>query len=93
MKLTLALLILSSAPASAETRIFIAKPLSMNLLRGDLSGLHAAQAYCKAKGFVSPVHYRTINPTEYGEIYNSVVYVEIKCEREAQWTSKKEAPN
>jgi hypothetical protein len=81
MKHALAILLFSTVPAIAETRIFIAKPLGQCLLGGSVCGLNAARAFCQSKDFVRPVSYRTINPEEYDQVYDRDTWVEIKCER------------
>jgi hypothetical protein len=63
-------LFISTAPASAETRIFIVANHSDGygvdqcLAKGEKCGAHAAASYCRSRDFAEASSYRRVDPDE-----------------------------
>jgi len=78
----LACVFLSSAIASAETRVFIVANhadgygVDQCLAKGEKCGAHAAGSYCRSRDFAQASSYRRVDP---GEITGSVPKDRAKC--------------
>jgi hypothetical protein len=76
--------LLTTAAASAETRVFIIANQSDGygvdqcLARGDKCGAHAAHSYCQSRDFAQATSYRRVDPDE---ITGSVPKGTTKCPR------------
>src|SRR6201996_2410072 len=63
-------LFISTAPASAETRVFIVANhadgygVDQCLAKGETCGAHAALSYCRSRDFAQASSYRRVDPDE-----------------------------